>query len=126
MIASDEFLKQCETEAFLKSYSCFSSEFSHLKNTYLSEKLLLLHLDGPKSIKWYTKQNLHIYWIQINSKTVNWSSEQVRIKVFYRYPFLGHTADIDKSQHRYDLRPDFLPVPDISELFKILWQFQIF
>ena len=27
MIVSDEFLKQCDTEAFLKFNSCFSTEF---------------------------------------------------------------------------------------------------
>ena len=39
---SDEFLEQCETEAFLKFNSCsFSTEFLHLKNIlYVSEKLL--------------------------------------------------------------------------------------
>ena len=30
-IVSDEFLKQCETEAFLKFYSCFSAEFARQK-----------------------------------------------------------------------------------------------
>ena len=40
MIVSDEFLKQCETEAFLKFNGCFSTEFAHLKNTYVFEKLL--------------------------------------------------------------------------------------
>ena len=33
MIVSDQFLKQRETEAFLKLNSCFSTEFTHLKNT---------------------------------------------------------------------------------------------
>ena len=33
MIVSDEFLKQCETEAFLKLNSCFSTEFALLKRT---------------------------------------------------------------------------------------------
>ena len=28
MIVSDEFLKQCDTEAFLKFNSCFSTEFA--------------------------------------------------------------------------------------------------
>ena len=28
MIVSDEFLKQCETEAFLRFNSCFSTEFA--------------------------------------------------------------------------------------------------
>ena len=40
MIVSDEFLKQCDTEAFFKFNSCFSTEFERYKNTYLSEKLL--------------------------------------------------------------------------------------
>ena len=40
MIVSDEFLKQCETEAFLKFNSYSSTEFACLKNTYASEKLL--------------------------------------------------------------------------------------
>ena len=40
MIVSDEFLKQCETEAFLKFNSSFSTEFARLKNTYVYEKLL--------------------------------------------------------------------------------------
>ena len=40
MIVSDEFLKQCETEAFLKFNSCFSAEFVRLTNTYVSEKQL--------------------------------------------------------------------------------------
>ena len=40
MTVSDEFLKQCETEAFLKLNSCFSTEFARLKNTYVSEKQL--------------------------------------------------------------------------------------
>ena len=31
MIVSDEFLKQCETEAFLKLNSCFSTEFAQYK-----------------------------------------------------------------------------------------------
>ena len=52
-------------------------------------KLLLLYIDAFKSFKWCTKQNLQIYWIQINSKTVNWSLEQFRMKVFYRYLFYG-------------------------------------
>ena len=38
MIVSDEFLKQCEIEAFLKFNSCFSTEFARLKNIYVSEK----------------------------------------------------------------------------------------
>ena len=29
MIVSDEFLKQCDTEALLKFNSCFSTEFAH-------------------------------------------------------------------------------------------------
>ena len=29
MIVNDEFLTQCETEAFLKLNSCFSTEFAH-------------------------------------------------------------------------------------------------
>ena len=37
---SDEFLKQCETEASLKFNRCSSTEFAHLKNTYASKKLL--------------------------------------------------------------------------------------
>ena len=51
MIVSDEFLEQCETETFLKFNSCFSTEFAHYKNTYVSEKLLQLYLDVFKSIK---------------------------------------------------------------------------
>ena len=40
MVVSDEFLKQCDTEVFLKfNDSCFSTEL-HVKNTYISEKLL--------------------------------------------------------------------------------------
>ena len=38
MIVSDEFLKQFETEAFLKCNGCFSTEFASLKNTFISEK----------------------------------------------------------------------------------------
>ena len=37
MIVSDEFLKQCDTEAFLKFHSCFSNEFARLK-THTSPK----------------------------------------------------------------------------------------
>ena len=40
MIVSGEFLKQCETQAFLKFNSCFSTESARLENTYVSEKLL--------------------------------------------------------------------------------------
>ena len=36
----DEFLKQCDTEAFLKFNSCFSTEFAREKIKYVSEKLL--------------------------------------------------------------------------------------
>ena len=40
LTVSDEFLKQCETEAFLKFNSCFSTEFARVKNTYVSRQLL--------------------------------------------------------------------------------------
>ena len=40
MIVRDEFLKQCETEAFLKFNSYFSTEFARWKDTCVSEKLL--------------------------------------------------------------------------------------
>ena len=40
MTVSDEFLKQCETEAFLKFNSRFTTDFARLKNTNVSEKLL--------------------------------------------------------------------------------------
>ena len=32
---SDKFLKQCEREAFLKFNGCFSTEYAHLKSTYM-------------------------------------------------------------------------------------------
>ena len=63
MIVGEEFLKQCKTE---------------------------IYLDASKSVKWYTKQNLQTYWIQINLKTGNWSREQVQLKVFYCHFFMGH------------------------------------
>ena len=43
MIVSDEFLKQFETEAFQTFNRCFSTEFTLLKNTYVSEKLPFPH-----------------------------------------------------------------------------------
>ena len=38
MIVSDEFLKQCETESFLKFNSCLSTEFACLKNLDIPKK----------------------------------------------------------------------------------------
>ena len=40
MIVSDEILKQCDTEAFLKFNSGFSTDFASEENTHTSEKLL--------------------------------------------------------------------------------------
>ena len=49
MIVSDEFQKQCETEAFLKFNSCFSTEFARLKNTCLRKTAVTL----PRCIQMY-------------------------------------------------------------------------
>ena len=42
MIVSDELLEQCETEAFLKFNSHFSTEFARLKNTRLQKTAVTL------------------------------------------------------------------------------------
>ena len=91
MIVSDEFLKQCETETFLKFNTRFSTEFARLNNAYVSKKTASIL---PRCVQIYKMiHQTNLTYIPNPNKLKKCELKQKtgqNKSFFYRYPFLGH------------------------------------